>query len=635
MHFILGTAGHIDHGKSSLITALTGTNPDRLPEEQKRGVTIELGFAHLQINGHEIGVIDVPGHADFVNNMVSGVGALDLALFVVASDDSWMPQSEEHLHILSYLGINNVIIALTKIDTCEDPEFVQEMLREEIAETSLADVPIIPVSSHTGEGIEELKKAIAEAATKIKHDIKGKQPRLHVDRVFSPTGVGTVITGSLAGSEVNVGQELMCYPVQQSTTIRHIQMHKDNSEVAPPGTRVGINLSDVSIEQRGKPGIKRGSLIAPKGLELTQHIDVELHRLPREIPAQSATKRDLKNTETVILHLGTSRVKARVVLVEQTSLAPGARSFAQLRLEEPVAACCGDTFVLRDGAQQGTLAGGIILTPLANPRKFRSEQRKLQLEKRLTAMGSCRTLLLDHLESAGFLPAAQPMKNTSYSQSAVTLAAQKAVSEKKAYLKGDFIFQKDWWNKCLQLATDTILAYHKDQPDETVMPLEMFRGTLKKLGYITALHLLIEDSLETKGFTKKELGLCHQDHNLELPNTLKPLADKILKLLNDSQLQPPPLVEFIDSPEKEQVLKYLIKSDIVAELSPKAVILTTVKDNAIHSVKDFISTNGPATSSDIRQAIGGTRKTLIPILELMDDMKITRRDGDLRTLVES
>jgi len=492
-----------------------------------------------------------------------------------------MPQSEEHLHILSYLGINNVIIALTKIDTCEDPEFVQEMLREEIAETSLADVPIIPVSSHTGEGIEELKKAIAEAATKIKHDIKGKQPRLHVDRVFSPTGVGTVITGSLAGSEVNVGQELMCYPV------------------------------------------------------LTQHIDVELHRLPREIPAQSATKRDLKNTETVILHLGTSRVKARVVLVEQTSLAPGARSFAQLRLEEPVAACCGDTFVLRDGAQQGTLAGGIILTPLANPRKFRSEQRKLQLEKRLTAMGSCRTLLLDHLESAGFLPAAQPMKNTSYSQSAVTLAAQKAVSEKKAYLKGDFIFQKDWWNKCLQLATDTILAYHKDQPDETVMPLEMFRGTLKKLGYITALHLLIEDSLETKGFTKKELGLCHQDHNLELPNTLKPLADKILKLLNDSQLQPPPLVEFIDSPEKEQVLKYLIKSDIVAELSPKAVILTTVKDNTIHSVKDFISTNGPATSSDIRQAIGGTRKTLIPILELMDDMKITRRDGDLRTLVES
>jgi len=397
MHFILGTAGHIDHGKSSLIKALTGTNPDRLPEEQKRGVTIELGFAHLKLGGHEIGVVDVPGHADFVNNMVSGVGALDLALFVVAADDGWMPQSEEHLHILSYLGIKNIIIALTKIDMCEDVEFVQELVREEIQNSPIAEAEIIPVSSHTGEGLDLLKEAIVEKAKSIKHDIKGKNPRLHVDRVFSPQGVGTVVTGTLYGSEVSVGDELVCYPIMQRTAIRHVQMHSSDSPTASPGSRVGLNLSDLAVDQRGKPGVRRGCLLAPEGLDASQTFDVLLSRLNREILGQTATKRPLKNTEATILHIGSARVSARVILNEGTTLASGEKTFAQLRLDEPITASVGDGFVLRDGAQQGTLAGGIILDPLAEPRKFRTSERASALNRRAEALGSTRSLLLDEL----------------------------------------------------------------------------------------------------------------------------------------------------------------------------------------------------------------------------------------------
>jgi len=258
MHFIIGTAGHIDHGKSSLVRALTGIDPDRLPEEKKRGVTIELGFAHLSLAKHEIGIIDVPGHADFINNMVSGVSALNLAVFIVAADDAWMPQSEEHLHILHYLGIKNVIIALTKIDVCEDVEFTTELVRDELQGTLLEEAPIIPVSSITGEGIDQLKEEILEKAKTITFDIKGHFPRLHVDRVFSPKGVGTVVTGTLMGASVNTGETMMCYPHMDTSSIRHIQAHKTNTETLPPGSRTGLNLPDLALDTPGKPGIKRG-----------------------------------------------------------------------------------------------------------------------------------------------------------------------------------------------------------------------------------------------------------------------------------------------------------------------------------------------------------------------------------------
>ena len=632
MHFILGTAGHIDHGKSSLIKALTGINPDRLPEEQKRGVTIELGFAHLQLADHQIGVVDVPGHADFVNNMVSGVGGLDLALFVVAADDGWMPQSEEHLHILSYLGIKRVIIALTKIDMCEDVEFVQELIREEIESSPIADAQIVPVSSHTGEGLEDLKAAIVEAADSIKHDIKGKSPRLNVDRVFSPKGVGTVVTGTLSGSKLSVGDSLICYPTGKKTSIRHIQMHSSTSDTATPGSRVGLNLSDLAVDQRGKPGAKRGCLIAPEGLHLSDHLDVYLERLERGIPGQSATARPLKNTESVLLHIGSDRIKARVILNHSTILKPSEHCFAQLRLEHPIACSIGDPFVLRDGGQQGTLAGGKILNPLAEPRQFRTPERAAQLETRLQALGSARTLLLDELQSKGYISENKPIRNSPFSDSAIQQAASKLHSEKKAVKKEGFLLDKQWWHSVIQESGDIVKTYHRAQPDATVMPIEQWRHALSKRNYEEDIQTVIEEGLYTSGFVRKELGIAHEEHILELPANLQSLADSLSQTLLTAGLNPPILVDFIDSSDKEQVLKFLVKNGTFVELSPKAVIHSEHCQNAIQTVIEVIRTQGPATSSDIRQHLETSRKVLIPLLEMMDTKDITIRNGDHREL---
>lgn len=633
MHFILGTAGHIDHGKSSLIKALTGVNPDRLPEEQKRGVTIELGFAHLQIGGHEIGVVDVPGHADFVNNMVCGVSTLDLAIFVVAADDGWMPQSEEHLHILSYLGIKNIIIALTKIDTCEDVEFSIEMVREELQGSSLENCDILPVSSLTGEGIDALKDKIYEKAKLIKHDIKGRFPKLYVDRVFSPQGIGTVITGTLAGSELTVADQMLCYPLMLPTTVRHIQMHNSDSKTASPGSRVGINLSDLTKDQKGKKGISRGCTIAPVGMVLSKTLDVFLNRLERGIPGQQATKRPLKNTETVILHHGTARVKARVILIEGSQLNAGESRFAQLRLEEDICVCIGDHFIIRDGAQQGTLGGGIILNADAIAKKFRQESKQHLLQNRLDSIDTCRNLVLDELKTKGFISEQNPITNSPFSKSALRQAISKLNAEKKALSKGGFLFEKTWWLKTVTYASDIILNYHKEDPDSISMNLETFRATLNKQSIPRKLHPEIEDYLLRNGFSKKDSGIFHQDHNLELPERLQPLKAQIIKELDKAALNPPVLIDFIDSEEKQQVLQFLIKSEIITELSPKAILLTKHFTQAIDKVITFLESRELATSSDIRQELGVTRKVLIPLLELMDQKKITIRIEDNRKLL--
>jgi len=360
MHIILGTAGHIDHGKSSLIKALTGTDPDRLPEEKKRGVTIELG--------------------------------------IVAADDGWMPQSEEHLQILNYLGVENVIIALTKADLAEDIEFTMELVKEELIGTSLEDEVIIPVSSHTGTGLDELKQEIINRIKQLKQSPKNLIPRLSVDRTFSPTGIGTVVTGTLTGGDLQKGDLIHSYPENLNSNIRGIQNHSSQVDSASHGMRTALNVSDLPLNERGKPGVQRGSVITTSTeLTPTSTLDIALSRQDRSITGQSATQRPLKHTETVILHHGTSRTRARVIIHSQTQLAPGEKCFAQLRLETPITACIGDRFVIRDGAQQGTLGGGIILDAFAEPRQFRSEARLQFLNDRNDAIENLRQIILTEL----------------------------------------------------------------------------------------------------------------------------------------------------------------------------------------------------------------------------------------------
>lgn len=637
MHCILGTAGHIDHGKSSLIQALTGINPDRLPEEKKRGVTIELGFAHLTLTDgskdHEIGIIDVPGHADFVNNMVAGVGSLDIALFIVAADDGWMPQSEEHLHILNYLGIENVIIVLTKADLAEDIEFTEELIRDELIGTSIEEAKIIPVSSITGDGIETLKAEILERIKQLNQSPKNLIPRIAVDRTFSPTGVGTVITGTLTGGSLNKGETICCMPENITSNIRGIQNHSSQLETATHGMRTALNVPDLTLNERGKPGVQRGSVITlADALTETKTIDISLSRQDRSIRGQSATERILKHTETIILHHGTSRTRARVILHSQNQLAPGETCFAQLRLESPITACIGDRFVIRDGAQQGTLGGGIILDAFAEPRQFRSETRLAFLTQRAEEPDNLRKLILTELQKSPILNTANPIISSPFTREHTDQQIAKLVKEKKVTNRGEHIIEPEGWKTATNTAASLINSYHQKLPDTPTMPIEEWRNELIIRGIHPSLLEHIEKHLTINGFNKIKDGIASADHSLELPDHLVSIANKVLTTLKASGIVPPPRVELAPDPDTQQALTFLIRSGKVIELDPKALLETTQYESAKQAVITFLTKVTKATASEIRQEIGTTRKVLMPLLEKLDADGITLRTEDYRTL---
>ncbi|MFC5051643.1 selenocysteine-specific translation elongation factor [Rubritalea spongiae] len=633
MNIILGTAGHIDHGKSSLIKALTGTDPDRLPEEKSRGVTIELGFAHLKLENFEIGLIDVPGHADFINNMVSGVGALDIALFIVAADDGWMPQSEEHLQILHYLGITNVIIALTKSDLADDLEFTIELVREEIHETPISQAPIIPISSVTGDGISQLKAEILNRANKLQASPKHHIPRLSVDRAFSPKGTGTVVTGTLTGQSLNRGDLIVSLPENLTASIRNVQNHNQALDASVSGMRTALNLPDLPLHQRGKPGVKRGSLLTlPDHLEAVDTIDVALERASRSITGQSATARVLKNTETVILHHGTSRTRARVILNDRTTLDLAEKCFAQLRLESPIAACVGDRFVIRDGAQQGTLAGGIILDAGSKARGFRTKKRANFLAKRSVAPDNLRELILSELLHKPAIPSSPPLLNLPFTKAYIQQTVEKLAKEKKITLRKNWILAPSWWKEIITSAAKLVDQWHSSHSDSPSMPMGAWKTQLISEGAPEALLDSIEKQLLSNGYMKQKDGIANEEHSLELPQRLVPHAQKILKSLKDGGLTPPPRVELAPDEASQQALTFLIRSNQVIELDPKALLDSQNYQKLHQSIRDYLTQNQRATASELREHSGTSRKYLMPLLESLDAEGITIRDGDYRSL---
>lgn len=637
MHCILGTAGHIDHGKSSLVKALTGIDPDRLPEEKKRGVTIELGFAHLTLSDkdetHEVGIIDVPGHADFVNNMVAGVGSLDIALFIVAADDGWMPQSEEHLHILNYLGVENVIIALTKADLAEDIEFTMELIRDELIGTSLEEANIIPVSSITGDGIDTLKMEILRCIKQLKQHPKNLIPRLSVDRAFSPTGVGTVITGTLTGGNLSKGDSISCMPEKLTSNIRGIQNHSSQVDTATHGMRTALNVADLPLNERGKPGVQRGSVITiPDALTNTKTLDVLISRQARSIRGQSATKRVLKHTETVIVHHGTSRTRARIILHSQSQLDPGESCYAQLRLDSPIAACVGDRFVIRDGAQQGTLGGGVILDAFAEPRHFRSETRLNFLQQRAESPHNIRQLILTEIQKSPLLKISKPIINSPFTREHTENHIAKLIKEKKVTSRGNFIIDPVGWERAISTGRNLITSFHKKFPDSPTMPIEEWRSQLVENGTHPSLSDHIEKHLIGDGFNKIKDGIACSTHTLELPDHLIAIADQLLSTLKSFALQPPSRTELAPSANAQQALTFLIRSGKVTELDPKALLETSHYEAAKQAVISYLTKIEKATASDIRQQLGTTRKILMPLLEKLDAEGITVRVDDFRSL---
>jgi selenocysteine-specific elongation factor len=627
-HYIVATAGHVDHGKSALIKALTGTDPDRLPEEKARGITIDLGFAHLELPSPaseatiHVGIVDVPGHEDFVKNMVAGVGAIDLALLVIAADDRWMPQTEEHLQILSYAGVGRAVVALTKADLASDEAAVMSDIRERLIGTAFADAPIVPTSVVTGRGLDELKSALARelSAAPPPRDI-GK-PRLAVDRVFTLAGSGTVVTGTLTGGTLQRGQSVVVQPGGHPTRIRRIQSHGRDVETSGPGTRTALNLTDVNPIA----GVHRGDVITLAGLGGASHcIDVML-----TISARAS--RAVRDGVRVRVHYGGGNAPAHVALSAGREISPGQHQPAQLRLEAPVFLFAGDHLTVRDWSEQQTLAGAIVLDPEATRRAFRTTERLHWLERLAESLDDPARFVAAHVARDTAVRSSRAFVKTGFSGHDIDAAIEQLVRDQTVYAAGDTLIETAVWNAALQQAARLIEETHREHPERAGVSLTDLRNTLTKDFPLDDLFDSLIARLCEHGFARSGTVIQRTSHRPQLPEPLRAAGEALRRALSAQPLEPPSRKELAPDVSSQRALKFLIESGEVIEISAELVMSAAAVAQATAQVRAFMAKHGPATVSEVRQSLGSSRRVVVPFLEYLDRSFVTVRHGDRRAL---
>jgi len=642
-HFILATAGHVDHGKSALVKALTGIDPDRLPEEKAREITIELGFAQLILDGpneqrFHIGIVDVPGHEDFVRNMIAGIGSIDLALFVVAAGDGWMPQTEEHLQILTYLGVERAVIAFTKSDLGDASSSITAQVRERLYDTAFARSPIIPTSVRTGEGIESLKSAVASELSTMQPQLDFGKPRLFIDRAFILRGIGTVVTGTLTGGRLHRGEGVVIQPQNFDARIRSIQSHGYEVEYAQPGMRTAINLPDVGIGDRlGQ--IKRGDVITvadPSASLWASHASrasstlvvllEKSHRLKPKDPAA----RPLKNGTSVNLHHGTSRFPAKIYLLDSDALEPGKQMIAQLKPESPIFAFLGDRFVLRDASEQYTIAGGVVLDPDGDRKEFRHEEKRKLLMARATAPDDVDLCVRSEIGLRGFVAIQDVLGKSHFSRAEIAEALLRLQRLKEIIVHGKIAANTGSWQALRNRATLLIDKALSKNPERIGFDLSQLRAALRdQAGHV--FEALIEDMC-SDDFVRRESMIARRSHQPALPARLRPAAAKIREALSKKPFDPPARKEIESDRNAQRVLRFLIEGGEVIEIASDVVLSRKNFERMKNAVADFISKNGPATVSELRQALETSRRITVPFLEKLDGQRVTRRIGDKRVL---
>ena len=650
-HFILATAGHVDHGKSTLVKALTGTNPDRLPEEKARGITIDLGFAHLELSAppsslnkrqsnasaartseqpstFSVGIVDVPGHEDFVRNMIAGIGSIDLALLVVAADDGWMPQTEEHLQILSYLGVRRIVVALTKSDLGKIDN-VASQIREKLRETTFANAQIIATSARTGFGLEDLKEVLASEFATVSTPRDIGKPRLFVDRAFTLHGIGTVVTGTLAGGQFQRGQNVVIQPQNLSARVRTIQSHNRDLEIAQPGTRTAINLPDVPV---GSDGIKRGDVITIANVGAAADIvNVVLERSAR-LNRKTPAARPLKNGSLVHIHLGTTRVPAKITLLDQDVVQPGQRAVAQLCLDSPILAFVGDRFVVRDSSAQNTIAGGVVLDVDGDRQNFRNAGQTELLRTRAAAIDEVDVCIQSQLTRDGFAQTNTLLVTSHFSADEIANALSRSQNAGGIVLRGKIAANPAYWRDLVARASALIDRAHEKHPEQRGLDFTELRVELNIES--DELFAAVVSEMTANGFARAETNIGRNSHRPSLPAEILPAAEKIRAALAGKPFDPPSRKDFPHDRHLHQALRFLIEQGEIVEIGDEIVLLRDAVDQMQNLVSEFISTNGSATASQLRQSLGTSRRIIIPFLEYLDRTGVTRRVGDERVLAQ-
>jgi len=629
---ILGTAGHIDHGKTSLIKAVTGINTDRLKEEKLRGITIELGFASMDLpSGRHIGIVDVPGHEKFVKHMVAGATGIDIVVLVIAADEGVMPQTREHMDICSLLNIKYGFVALTKTDMVDEEwlELVTEDIMDFVHGTFLENAPVVPVSSTTGKGLPEFIETLNELSSKIPQKTATGLFRLPVDRVFTMKGFGTVITGTLLSGKVSVGDSIMIYPSGITSKVRGIQVHNQSVDTAFAGMRTAINFQGLE-----KASISRGEVLSsPEALTPSYMVDLSVRFLP-------GNSKPLKNRSRVRFHTGTSEIPGVLVLLDRDKLMPGDSAAAQIRLDSPVAVVKDDSFVLRSYSPVRTIAGGQVLNPI--PNKHKSFKPETIQGLKVIAENTPEEVAAYHIDEAG-------LKGVSFSSLKImtNIPEKKLLNVMQSLLSKKRVVITDRENltyiheKTLKNLNNDISGYlenfHKIHPLKTGMSKEELKSKLPAAVGQKLFSLIINQMIKEGKITAEQSIIRLAKHSVSLRIDQEDLKQKITAAYKKAGLSPPYFKELSNTLKIEP--KY--GKDVLLLLVNKKILIKAKEDlyfyaDAVNALKEklvnFLETNKELTTPQFKEMTSVSRKYLIPLIEYFDSAKVTIRIGDIRRL---
>lgn len=631
---VIGTAGHVDHGKSTLVEALTGIDPDRLKEEKERELTIDLGFAWITLpGGQTASIVDVPGHEDFIKNMLAGVGGIDVALLVVAADEGPMPQTREHLAILDLLQVENGLVALTKIDLTPEPDWldlVEAEIEDLLAPTSLAGAPIVRVSGRTGEGIEDLRDVLDHLLTDTPARRDVGRPRLPIDRVFTVSGFGTVVTGTLIDGYCEAGDDVEIQPKELEARIRGLQTHKQKIERAVPGSRVAINLAGVGVDE-----LERGDVVTSPGwLRGTRLVDVQLRML------EDAPK-PLEHNVEVEVFAGAAQVMARTRILGARQIAPGEVGWAQLRLADPIAVAKGDRFIIRQPSPSWTIGGGVIVDPQPRRRHRRFQDAIIE---RLEAMASDapEDILLGTLLKQEPIEARHAVRRSQLELQAAASALDNLLAQDRILIldsgqtegkplaqSSAHLLSSDGWSRLIDRIEKVLAEYHETHPLRIGMPQEELRSRLHLEGQLV--NAIVDRAVDQDKVVAESGMLRLPSHAVVFSPEQQQQIDTILADFRQAPYTPPSTSD-VEAQVGAEVLHALLEQGYLTQVSEDVLFLTETYEEMVEEIVAYIQRDGNITVAQARDMLETSRKYALALLEHLDEKRVTKRVGDVRVL---